>query len=652
MPIDGSGEIQLSDIYNEFTGTHTGSQEIQLTDYYSKGDAPSSGEIQLATDFYGASSMSTPHISTGLDGTGKTSINHRNYPSGQNTKTSNSADVPNHTDRLMLCIQIACHQSQSSQPYVLNSMSWDGDALTQLTLPNYSASSWWGGGQNGGGELAIQIFYMVNPKIGDFTLSGTWSGNNAGAEHHVGVYHLSGVNTTTPFGTTFHQQGENNNENNNSPSTYWNNSHTKHSVTDGGVDGQMHWAFCMTKQSESSNMMKIDDTDTDAFNAYSNLGTVKGAHAKEFQKWGSSYEFQNSSGSAMGRAFVGFTYTGGFDYVNDPYDQQTYGNDWAYRFGYFNINGGTNYHTAVIAWQGDRGLFVGGYTGSYYEGRMETFGIATHGTAADLGDLQRSKGDMDGVSSRTRVCWMVGYNGSAVNQDIDIHTVANAANCTSGGSYRYSLYSVTPMSNGTLGVGAGGRVGQYWDAVTVSHIEKFTIASVSGSSNFGSLLSTHRTFGAAGISNATRGVIVSGYTAHSTNTYATEMSYITFASPGNAADYADLSGVGKSAMEGAENATRGVFAGGNIAASPYNTAVIEYITVATTNNAASQGNLSVAMDDNHTAVDSGRVVIAGKSGSYASTQNVYTFNVASGGGADTNSDIGHSQNAAGGCQGY
>ena len=54
--IAGSGQIKLSDIYDEFTGTHS-SQEIQLSDYHDKGNAPASGEIQLATDFYGTSNV-------------------------------------------------------------------------------------------------------------------------------------------------------------------------------------------------------------------------------------------------------------------------------------------------------------------------------------------------------------------------------------------------------------------------------------------------------------------------------------------------------------------------------------------------------------------------------------------------------------------
>ena len=53
--ITGSGQVSLGDIYDEFTDTHSGAEEIQLTDYYEKGNAPASGEIQLAADFYGTS---------------------------------------------------------------------------------------------------------------------------------------------------------------------------------------------------------------------------------------------------------------------------------------------------------------------------------------------------------------------------------------------------------------------------------------------------------------------------------------------------------------------------------------------------------------------------------------------------------------------
>ena len=49
MPIVSSGQVSLSAIAAEFGG----SAPHQLSEYHGKGNAPSSGEIQLAADFYG-----------------------------------------------------------------------------------------------------------------------------------------------------------------------------------------------------------------------------------------------------------------------------------------------------------------------------------------------------------------------------------------------------------------------------------------------------------------------------------------------------------------------------------------------------------------------------------------------------------------------
>jgi hypothetical protein len=51
MALQSSGAISLSNIQTEFGGTNP----ISLSEYYSKGNAPASGEIQLAADFYGTS---------------------------------------------------------------------------------------------------------------------------------------------------------------------------------------------------------------------------------------------------------------------------------------------------------------------------------------------------------------------------------------------------------------------------------------------------------------------------------------------------------------------------------------------------------------------------------------------------------------------
>ena len=51
MALTGSGQISLLDIATEYGG----SAPHALSEYHDKGNAPSSGEIQIAADFYGTS---------------------------------------------------------------------------------------------------------------------------------------------------------------------------------------------------------------------------------------------------------------------------------------------------------------------------------------------------------------------------------------------------------------------------------------------------------------------------------------------------------------------------------------------------------------------------------------------------------------------
>lgn len=53
MGIPATGAVALSDIETEYGG----SAPTALTEYYDNGNAPSSGEIQLAADFYGTSNF-------------------------------------------------------------------------------------------------------------------------------------------------------------------------------------------------------------------------------------------------------------------------------------------------------------------------------------------------------------------------------------------------------------------------------------------------------------------------------------------------------------------------------------------------------------------------------------------------------------------
>lgn len=69
MALQSSGAISLSNIQTEFGGTNP----ISLSEYYSKGNAPASGEIQLAADFYGTSNTVTLDFAVRTQITGTTS---------------------------------------------------------------------------------------------------------------------------------------------------------------------------------------------------------------------------------------------------------------------------------------------------------------------------------------------------------------------------------------------------------------------------------------------------------------------------------------------------------------------------------------------------------------------------------------------------
>jgi hypothetical protein len=94
MPLQSSGQISLSQIATEFGG----SAPHSLSEYYGKGNAPASGEIQLAADFYGTSnsiSLSTT-INIGLQ-TLKAGIVNKGFISSSGRTVGTTNDNANGT---------------------------------------------------------------------------------------------------------------------------------------------------------------------------------------------------------------------------------------------------------------------------------------------------------------------------------------------------------------------------------------------------------------------------------------------------------------------------------------------------------------------------------------------------------------------------
>ena len=120
-------------------------------------------------------------------------------------------------------------------------------------------------------------------------------------------------------------------------------------------------------------------------------------------------------------------------------------------------------------------------------------------------------------------------------------------------------------------------------------IQSIEFATLGTPTPFGQL--TDDITGHTAVSSGIRGVFAGGKAPAVVDT----MEYITIATEGNGTDFGNLS-VAKRNMAGNSNSVRGTFAGGHTAASGTgnNLNVIEFITIASTGNAADFGDLTSA----------------------------------------------------------
>jgi hypothetical protein len=152
---------------------------------------------------------------------------------------------------------------------------------------------------------------------------------------------------------------------------------------------------------------------------------------------------------------------------------------------------------------------------------------------------------------------------------------------------------------GDRGIIAGGGTGGS------NVIWYYDITANSSTSDFGDLTAAKRWL-IGGCSNATRGVIMGGFTSIRIN----NMDYITIATPGNALDFGDLTSA-RDETAAASNGTYGLAAAGN--AGGY-TNTIDYITIATTGNATDFGDISQTIEGIAPASDATYILFAGGNG--------------------------------------
>ena len=149
----------------------------------------------------------------------------------------------------------------------------------------------------------------------------------------------------------------------------------------------------------------------------------------------------------------------------------------------------------------------------------------------------------------------------------------------------------------------------------VNYINYHAFASLGDSADFGDL--TQARWGLGGLSSQTRGVFTGGSSSGDENNGLNNIDYITIASTGNAADFGDMntSGVYES---GCASSTRGVIQVGKAGASPSttNSNIMEYVTIASTGNSADFGDATGAISGRQSCSNSTRGVAAGGSPGY------------------------------------
>ena len=151
MALQSSGQIKLSEIATEFGG----SAPHSLSEYYGDGNAPSSGEIQLAADFYGTSNTisHSSSITCGVQNH-KAGVNTHGYISNQSSavgfqranvavNTMGSIANGNASGSTIVGIYSYCDISQGSYRLEFDNATtnWTQIAINSRTLTMASASA-------------------------------------------------------------------------------------------------------------------------------------------------------------------------------------------------------------------------------------------------------------------------------------------------------------------------------------------------------------------------------------------------------------------------------------------------------------------------------------------------------------------------------
>lgn len=193
------------------------------------------------------------------------------------------------------------------------------------------------------------------------------------------------------------------------------------------------------------------------------------------------------------------------------------------------------------------------------------------------------------VTSYTAISTPGSFTGTSATSPVSVTGLTN------GSSYTFKVWATNSYGPSAFSAATGSVTPSLQRGIFADsgmQIIYVTISTLGNSSSFGSLVSGTY-YNPAGVGSTTRGVIGGGGIGLNTSAV---LQYIEFATTGNATSFGSLT-VARDYLMGCSNSTRGIFAGGeDTDGPPYVTtyySTIDYITIATTGNASSFGNLTV-----------------------------------------------------------
>jgi hypothetical protein len=286
-----------------------------------------------------------------------------------------------------------------------------------------------------------------------------------------------------------------------------------------------------------------------------------------------------------------------------------------------------------------RALWIGGNTSHTKQTTIDYININSTGNAVDFGDLTTASNcDNSSAASSTRSVF-----SRDTDNEIEYLTFATLGNSTDFGDFSASQRrnATAGLSDSTRGIWAGGL-----HPITEARfnvIDYITIATTGNLVDFGDMVLAR--YGTTGAASTTRGVWAGGNFNATGAGVVTDIDYVTIQSTGNATDFGDLT-VARDAMGGGSNNTRAIFSGGNLASTAI-TNTIDYITIASTGNAIDFGDFSSNRRNQSGAAGTTRLVITGglttQGGTYTHSITMEYLTIATTGNSTTLGDLSQSR---------